>query len=344
MWSVDHGRVWRATRRRAALVAACLIFALAPWARASEAASRSGATLTFTVAGDMRNFSANEKADGRRFFDGACAAMQRIGPGAFLISPGDFDPPAPNRAVIDRYLGKNFPWYVVVGNHEVENAAVMPWVRTWLAGDIPHVVRRGVPGTTLAVYSWDAGEAHFVAIDSYPWATPGVPGKKAAPQSGEAAPVGDKGEVDLTAAMLEWLENDLRSTAQRMIFVVGHQPIESLPDMESGRKRHDRDSVSHDPQQTARFVALLLKYHVRAYVCGHTHDASITKLASGLWQCDSGHARGAGDPGAPSTFLKFRIEGPRAWVDVYRADATGTTYTLRKTVALDCAARGALGL
>ncbi|MBI2496805.1 MAG: hypothetical protein HYV75_02365, partial [Opitutae bacterium] len=50
---------------------------------------------------------------------------------------------------------------------------------------------------------------------------------------------------------------------------------------------------------------------------------------------DSGHARGAGDPGAPSTFLKFRIRGEQVWVDIYRADPTGTEYTLRKTVLLD---------
>jgi hypothetical protein len=34
-----------------------------------------------------------------------------------------------------------------------------------------------------------------------------------------------------------------------------------------------------------------------------------------------GHARGAGDPGAPSTVLKFRIHGGQAAVDIYRAYA-----------------------
>lgn len=335
MRTVDLGCLWRATRRRTAFVVSGLLTALLLQGPASAATKPVDDTLEFTVAGDMRNYSENTQADGRRFFDGACAAMQRIGPGAFLISPGDFDPPAANRAVIDRYLGKDFPWYIVVGNHEVENAAVMPWVRTWLASDIPHVVRRGVPGTTLAVYSWDAGAAHFVAIDSYPWARPGVPGKKAAQAEGEIAPPGDKGEIELTAAMLQWLEADLRATKQRMIFVVGHQPIESVPDMESGRRRHEKDSVSHDPEDTAEFLGLLKKYRVRAYICGHTHDTSVVKLPSGIWQCDSGHARGAGDPGSPSTFLKFRIEGARVWVDVYRADANGATYTVRKTVVLE---------
>lgn len=161
----------------------CLFF-ITLAVRAAEPAS-----LAFTVAGDMRSFTENTKADGKRFFDGACEAMKRVGPGAFLISPGDFDPPAANRAIIDRYLGPKFLWYIVVGNHEVENAAVMPWVRDWLAADIPHVVRRGLPGTKLTIYSWDFGNSHFVAIDSYPWATSGLPGL-----------TGHKGKVDLTDA------------------------------------------------------------------------------------------------------------------------------------------------
>ncbi|MDO8540020.1 MAG: hypothetical protein Q7S40_06215 [Opitutaceae bacterium] len=99
---------------------------------ARAAAAPSDSELSFVVAGDMRSFTENAKADGRKFFDGACVAMKRVGPGAFLISPGDADPPAAVRAIIDRHLGPKFPWYLVVGNHEVENAAAMPWVRDWL--------------------------------------------------------------------------------------------------------------------------------------------------------------------------------------------------------------------
>lgn len=286
-------------------------------------------SLVFFTAGDMRSFTENTKNDGRRFFDGACEAMARVGPGAFLISPGDFDPPAANRAIIDRYLGKNFLWYVVVGNHEVENAAVMPWVREWLAGDIPHVVRRGLPGTQLTIYSWDFGNSHFVAIDTYPWAKAGVPG------SLDAAKKGDKGKVDLTDATFKWIEDDLAATKQPFVWVTGHQPIESIPDMDGSRVRHGGESVSSDHERAARFTDLLKKYHVRAYICGHTHDTSVVKLKSGVWQCDSGHARGGGDQGSASTFLKFRVTGDDAFVDIYRADPSGANYAVRKTVELN---------
>jgi hypothetical protein len=290
-------------------------------AASAQADSAPAPESAFILAGDMRSFTENPSSDGRRFFDGACEAMARVGPGAFLLSPGDFDPPAANRAIIDRYLGPTFPWYLVVGNHEVENAAVMPWVRQWLAADIPHVVRRGLPGSRLSIYSFDVGNSHVVAIDSYPLAKEGLPG--------------DKGQVDLTEAEFQWLEEDLAATKQPFVWVSGHQPIESLPDMDSGRVRHNGESVSFDPARAARFVALLKKYQVRAYLCGHTHNASVTKLESGLWQADSGHVRGGGDQGSPSTFLKIRTAGDQAWIDIYRADPTGRDYTLRKTVSLD---------
>lgn len=285
--------------------------------------------FSFTTAGDMRSYTENTKADGKRFFDGACEAMRRVGPGAFLISPGDFDPPAANREIIDRYLGKNFLWYVVVGNHEVENAAVMPWVRAWLASDIPHVVRRGVPGTQLSLYSFDGGPSHFVAIDTYPLAKEGKP-----KGDGKVDPPGEKGQVDLTDATFKWLEADLAATKQKFIWVIGHQPLDSLPDMDSGRGRHGGESVSFDPARAARFAELLKKYHVRAYICGHTHNTSVEKV-QGVWQADSGHARGGGDAGSPSSFLKFRIVGDQPFVDIYRGDPQGVDYTLRKTISLE---------
>ena len=286
------------------------------------------ADISFVVAGDMRSFTENAKGDGKRFFDGACEAMKRVGAGAFLISPGDADPPAANREIVSRYVGAAFPWYLVVGNHEVENAATMPWVREWLASDIPGLVRRGLPGTKLTIYSFDVGTSHVIAIDSYPLARAGSMSET------DKAKKGDKGQVDLTDAEFKWLEEDLAATKKPFVWVTGHQPIESLPDMDSGRVRHAGESVSFDPARAERFTALLKKYHVRAYLCGHTHNASVVKLKSGVWQADSGHARGGGDPGAPSTFLKVRTAGKQAWIDIYRADPRGMEYALKQTVEL----------
>jgi len=177
--------------------------------------------------------------------------------------------------------------------------------------------RCGPAGAETTTYSFDFGNSHFVVLNDY--------------YDGHSDAVGSG---DVTDAALDWLEKDLAATRKPLIWVTGHKPIESVPDMDSGRHRHGSDSVSADKAHLKRFLELLKEHHVRAYLCGHTHDTSVTKV-KGIWQADSGHARGAGDQGAPSTFLKVRVSGQQAWVDVYRADPNGENYHMRKTVELD---------
>ncbi len=303
------------------LVARCvglMIVMLALSTRQSAAQTNTPAAepFAFIAAGDMRSFVSHAPA-GKRYFDGLCEAVSHVGGGAFMISPGDCDPPAPIRAAIDEFLGTNYLWYPVIGNHDAEAAADMAWMRHWAEAGIPHLSRPGPAGDELTTYSFDVGNSHFVVLNEYENGKPGAPGKG-----------------DVADAAMKWLDQDLAATRQPLIWVIGHKPVQSLPDMDSGRARHDGDSVSADPAHTARFLQILNRYHVRAYICGHTHNCSIAKV-QGVWQADSGHARGAGDTGSPSTFLKFRVTGTNAWVDVYRSDKNGVEYGLKKTVALD---------
>jgi len=272
--------------------------------------------FVFIAAGDMRGYIQSQSG-GKRYFDGLCEAARRVGAGAFMMSPGDCDPPAPIRATIDRFIGTNYVWYPVIGNHDAKDPASMAWLRHWAEAGIPHLVQHGPPGAELTSYSFDFGCSHFVALNEY--------------YDGKADNVG-KGDVP--DAALAWLEADLAATKKPLIWVIGHKPIKTIPDMDSGRTRHGEDSVSADAAHRDRLVQLLKQYHVRAYICGHTHNTSVTKV-DGVWQADSGHARGAGDPGAPSTFLKFHASSERAWVDIYRSDASGEKYQLRKTVELN---------
>jgi predicted phosphodiesterase len=272
--------------------------------------------FSFLAAGDMRNFVKSPSPD-ERYFDGLCEAAARVGAGSFMVVPGDFDPPGPVRAAVDQYLGPNYLLYPVVGNHEIETPEDMAWVQAWADRGIPHLVREGPPGAELTTYSFDFGNSHFVAVNDY---------------FDNRAMVKSRGAI--AEATLAWLENDLATTKQQHIWVIGHQPIESLPDMDTGRVRHHGESVSTNSAAAQRFVALLQQYRVRAYLCGHTHNASVAKVR-GIWQADSGHGRGAGDKGSPSTFLKFRVKGPSAWVDVYRSKTNGMDYQLRKTVELN---------
>jgi len=293
-----------------------LILLLGSCRGSSQNAPATEERFSFLAAGDMRGY-VKAKSTNERYFDGLCAAARRVGAGAFMVTPGDFDPPAPVRATLDEYLGTNYLWYPVVGNHEIETPEDMSWVQAWASRGIPHLVRHGPPGAELTTYSFDYGNSHFVAVNDY---------------FDDRAIVKSKGAI--AEATLAWLEKDLAATAKPLIWVLGHQPIESLPDMDTGRLRHRGESVSTNSPAAGRFVELLQKYHVRAYICGHTHNSSIARV-HGIWQADSGHGRGAGDHGAPSTFLKFRIIGEKAWVDVYRSSTNGAEYALRKTVELN---------
>ena len=271
--------------------------------------------FSFIAAGDMRNFISGAPT-GKCYFEGLCDAVKKVGAGDFMIGPGDCDPPAPVRAAIDRHIGTNYLWYPVIGNHDAALPGDMAWVRHWAETGIPHLVQRGPAGAEDTTYSFDAGNSHFVVMNYY--------------YDGHSDATGN-GDVPDTA--LDWLKKDLAATHQPLIWVVGHKPIKSIPDMDSGRSRHAEDSVSANPLHRKKFVDLLKQYQVRAYICGHTHNCSITKVED-IWQADSGHARGAGDIGSPSTFLKFRILGRQSWVDVYRSDTNGVDYRLRATLEL----------
>ncbi len=272
--------------------------------------------FSFVTAGDMRNFVGPAPA-GKRYFDGACESLQSIGAGAFMISPGDIDPPGPVRAMLDRYLGTNYLWYPVIGNHELGNKTNMLWLRHWANAGIPHLTRKGPPGAEETIFSFEFGNSHFTVLNDY--------------YDGQSDSVR---KVEVPTAAFEWLKQDLAATDKPLRWVIAHAPLKSLPDMDTGRHRHASDLNQAKQADAARLAQILKQFQVRAYICGHTHDCSVERV-EGVWQADSGHARGGGDQGSPSTFLKFRVAGTHAWVDVYRADPTGEHYRLRKTVELD---------
>ena len=298
---------------RLRLLLALSLLLVAPAIRAQ---TDPGAGFAFSVAGDMRSFVGTAPA-GKVYFDGACQALKSIGPGAFMLTPGDCDPLGPVRAVLDHYIGSNYLWYPVVGNHDVENPDNLAWIANWARAGIPHLSRRGPAGAEFTTYSFDFQNSHFVAVNDY------FDGHSETNRAD-----------DLPEATLHWLEQDLSATEQPLVWIYGHKPIKSMPDMNSGRVRHEKDSISTNAVHLARFLQICRSHHVRAYLCGHTHNASVTKV-QGIWQADSGHCRGGGDPGSPSTFLKIRVAGERAWVEIHRADPNGFNYELRKTVELD---------
>lgn len=271
--------------------------------------------FAFIAAADMRMFT-GEKYHSSEYFFGTCEAIKAVGKGAFMVGPGDIDPPAQTLETIRLVLGADYPWYPVVGNHELEQQENMDWLREWGARDIPNLVRRGPENGEETTYSFDHQNAHFVVLNEYYDGT---------------SDTGSNG--DITAPLLAWLKTDLEENSQPFVFVLGHEPILAIPDHDSGRLRHQYDSLDAHPENNFRFQQLLRKHKVTAYICGHTHNFSYAKI-NGVWQLDAGHCRGIMDKGAPSTFLKIQVGQNDCRVEVYRDDSNGGAYRLTRTVKL----------
>lgn len=281
----------------------------------SPEAPGAAAEFSFFVTADMREF-AGPPYDSPKYFLGACRAMHELGTGSFMVSPGDIDPPWFVLGTIREALGEEFPWYPVVGNHEAETKEDMVWIREWCRTSLPELVRRGPENGEETTYSFDHGNAHFVVLNLY--------------YDGQSD-VGTNGDV--SDPLYAWLEGDLAANTRPIVFVIGHEPLVSIPDLDSGRHRHKGDNLDAHPKNSHRFQELLRAHDVTAYICGHTHDFSFTQI-NGLWQIDTGHARGLGDPGAPSTFLEFHVGPDSCFVEVYRDDANGGEYRLTRTIPL----------
>jgi hypothetical protein len=166
--------------------------------------------FTFITAGDMRTFMKSSKP-GERYFDGLCEAVRQLDSGAFMLSPGDCDDPVAIRATIDKFIGKDYPWYPVVGNHDVESVPDMAWLRQWASNGIPHLSERGPTGCDFT-YSIDFGNAHFAAVSEYDGRDP----KKV-------------GEADVTDVTLDWLEKNLSGHQQTVHFCFRTQSDKVLP-------------------------------------------------------------------------------------------------------------------
>jgi len=231
--------------------------------------------FSFILAADWR-YTAMEKYDSPMYFRGALEVIEKIGKGAFMISPGDVEPVDISHKMISTILGSDYPWYPVMGNHELEIPSTIDYLRE-INNDgtlLPYIVNKGPVGSEETTYSFDYGNSHFVVLNQY---------------YDGSSDVGTDG--DIVDTLYEWLKIDLENTEKTHIFVAGHEPIVSIPDMHNGRHRHIGDSLDKYPRNAFRFHQLLVKHNVTAYLHGHTHSTSYSNI-NGLWQIDCGHTRG----------------------------------------------------
>jgi hypothetical protein len=270
--------------------------------------------FSFAVTCDMREYSGSGQYDTTQFFRGACEAIATVSDTSFMVSPGDIDPPDDVKWTIEQYLGSNYLWYPVAGNHETETTADMDWLRAYdydpNGSAPPDIVNLGPSSCEETCYSFDYENSHFVVLNQY------------CDQDGDTSTDGD-----MVDTIYDWLAEDLSATDQTHIFVFGHEPAYPQPDAHNGRLRHDGDSLNKHPTNRDRFWNLLRDEGVVAYICGHTHNYSAVVI-DGVWQLDAGHARGMGDTGARSTFILVHVDGDIVTLETYRDDASGGPYSL----------------
>ncbi len=264
-------------------------------------------TLAFAVASDCCYYA----GESRRHFRGVAERLRDGGPGAFMVSVGDIDSPAVIHQTLTTYVSADYGWFPVVGNHDAETRADMRFIRGFNPGGAyePVNLRPGPVGTEATTYSFDAGGVHFVILNEY---------------FDGFSDTGTNG--DISDGNYNWLVTDLANRVEEITLVFGHEPAFVLPDTDTGRVRHDGNSLDQYPANRDRFWALLEGTGVTAFVCGHTHNYSVQKFGS-VWQVDSGHSRGLGDTGAPSTFLMFyATTAGELWLYPYRMDGETNAY------------------
>jgi len=238
------------------------------------------------------------------------------GPGQFHVSVGDIDHTIPeNRAEIDTAFDPSLVWYPIIGNHELPSTTDddIVWLRTeYNSGQDGRTALKfetnqdGPPGSVETTYSWDCGNAHFVALNLY-WDGGTVP---------EVSDVATNGDV--VPALYDWLKENLDDNTQPYVFVFGHEP--AFP-----QNRHIGNSLDAEPPNRDAFWQLLEDHDVHAYFVGHTHYYSKrqgNRNGDGsVWQIDAG-AAGNGEieeEGDVSieTFIDVTVTDTEVTYDVY---------------------------
>ncbi len=114
----------------------------------------------------------------------------------------------------------------------------------------------GVASNTEAFYSYDYGNVHFVALDSYGWET------------------GSTRLYDTLGPQAVWLKQDLAANTQPWTIVYFHHPPYT-------KASHNSDTESELINMRQRLVPILERYKVDLVLNGHSHGYERSYLMNG---------------------------------------------------------------
>ncbi|WP_430405874.1 metallophosphoesterase [Fluviicola sp.] len=161
---------------------------------------------------------------------------------------------------------KNMPLWPVLGNHDYANSATrqndhaVPYFDIF---DVPSNGQAGgVPSNTEAFYSYDYGNVHFLALDSY--------GKE-----DNATRL-----YDTLGAQVQWIKADLLANTKPWVVAYWHHAPYTMGS-------HNSDSESELVQIRQKFIRILERNGVDLILCGHSHDYERSKLMKGHYGNES---------------------------------------------------------
>lgn len=151
----------------------------------------------------------------------------------------------------------------VPGNHDYDNgAANTPTVAYFSIFSLPVAGEAGgFASGTEQYYSYDYGNIHFIALDSY-------------------GSSGGKKMNDTTGAQTIWLKQDLITNTKKWTVVYWHHPPYTMGTHNSDTEL-DLDSVR------VNFVKILERHGVDLVLCGHSHNYERSKLMAGHYGKES---------------------------------------------------------
>ncbi|MDB5272474.1 MAG: hypothetical protein JWO58_841 [Chitinophagaceae bacterium] len=155
---------------------------------------------------------------------------------------------------------KHAPMWPVPGNHDYANDANrqndhnVPYFTIFETPSNGEA--GGVASLTEAYYSYDYGNVHFLALDSY----------------------GNENNAtrlyDTSGAQATWIKQDLSANTQKWIVAYWHHPPYTMGS-------HNSDTEGELISMRQNFIKILERYGVDLILCGHSHDYERSRLMKG---------------------------------------------------------------
>ncbi len=156
---------------------------------------------------------------------------------------------------------KNHKLYPVPGNHDYANSSsrqddhAVPYYQIF---SVPSGGEAGgIASGNPAYYSYDVGNIHFLALDSY------------GEEDGGTTRI-----YDTTGAQTSWIKADLAANTNKWTIAYWHHPPYTMGS-------HNSDTESELVNMRTRLIRILERLGVDMIICGHSHDYERSYLLNG---------------------------------------------------------------